>query len=46
MCIYDCEIGEIYYGWVLVGVVVVLGFLLLKDGLYSLYVVIIVKKVD
>lgn len=46
ICIYDCEIGEIYYGCVLVGFVVVLGNLLLKDGKYSFYCVVIVKKVD
>lgn len=44
--IYDCEIGEVFYGCVLVGLVVVLGNLLLKDGKYSLYCVVIVKKVD
>lgn len=46
MKIYDCEMGEVSYGCILVGLVVVVGNLLLKDGLYSLYCVVIVKKVD
>lgn len=46
ICIYDCEIGEVYYGCVLVGFVVVSGNLFSVDGKYSFYVVIIVKKVD
>lgn len=44
--IYDREIGEIYYGRVSAGFVVVLGNLSLKDGKYSFYCAVIVKKVD
>ncbi len=44
--IYDRETGEIYYGRVPAGSVVVPGSLPTKDGSYSLYAAIIVKKVD
>jgi 2,3,4,5-tetrahydropyridine-2-carboxylate N-succinyltransferase len=44
--IYDRETGEIYYGRVPAGSVVVPGSLPSKDGSYSLYAAIIVKKVD
>jgi 2,3,4,5-tetrahydropyridine-2-carboxylate N-succinyltransferase len=44
--IYDRETGEIHYGRVPAGSVVVPGNLPSKDGLYSLYAAIIVKKVD
>ncbi|OUY08164.1 2,3,4,5-tetrahydropyridine-2,6-dicarboxylate N-succinyltransferase [Acinetobacter populi] len=44
--IYDRETGEIYYGRVPAGSVVVPGSLPSKDGKYSLYAAIIVKRVD
>lgn len=44
--IYDRETGEIHYGRVPAGSVVVPGTLPGKDGDYSLYAAIIVKKVD
>ncbi|MDF2179628.1 2,3,4,5-tetrahydropyridine-2,6-dicarboxylate N-succinyltransferase [Aliiglaciecola sp. CAU 1673] len=44
--IYDRETGEIHYGRVPAGSVVVPGNLPSKDGKYSLYSAIIVKKVD
>ena len=44
--IYDRETGEIHYGRVPAGSVVVSGSLPSKDGSYSLYAAIIVKKVD
>lgn len=44
--IYDRETGEIHYGRVPAGAVVVPGSLPSKDGKYSLYAAIIVKKVD
>lgn len=44
--IYDRETGEVYYGRVPAGSVVVPGSLPSKDGKYSLYAAIIVKKVD
>lgn len=44
--IYDRETGEIYYGRVPAGSVVVSGNLPSKCGKYSLYAAIIVKKVD
>lgn len=44
--IYDRETGEIYYGRVPAGSVVVPGSLPSKDGTHSLYAAIIVKKVD
>ncbi|MFT4020444.1 MAG: 2,3,4,5-tetrahydropyridine-2,6-dicarboxylate N-succinyltransferase [Acinetobacter sp.] len=44
--IYDRETGEIHYGRVPAGSVVVPGSLPSKDGKYSLYAAIIVKKVD
>ena len=44
--IYDRESGEIMYGRVPPGSVVVPGNLPAKDGSYSLYAAIIVKKVD
>ncbi|GAB3022085.1 2,3,4,5-tetrahydropyridine-2,6-dicarboxylate N-succinyltransferase [Bowmanella dokdonensis] len=44
--IYDRESGEIHYGRVPAGSVVVPGNLPSKDGKYSLYAAIIVKKVD
>ncbi len=44
--IYDREIGEILYGRVPAGSVVVPGNLPAKDGSYSLYAAIIVKRVD
>ncbi|MCU7554925.1 2,3,4,5-tetrahydropyridine-2,6-dicarboxylate N-succinyltransferase [Alteromonas sp. ASW11-19] len=44
--IYDRETGEIHYGRVPAGSVVVPGNLPGKDGSYSLYAAIIVKKVD
>ncbi|PHR64891.1 2,3,4,5-tetrahydropyridine-2,6-dicarboxylate N-succinyltransferase [Pseudidiomarina marina] len=44
--IYDRETGEIHYGRVPAGAVVVPGNLPSKDGSYSLYAAIIVKKVD
>src|SRR5690606_16139452 len=44
--IYDRETGEIHYGRVPAGAVVVPGSLPAKDGSHSLYAAIIVKKVD
>jgi 2,3,4,5-tetrahydropyridine-2-carboxylate N-succinyltransferase len=44
--IYDRETGEISYGRVPAGAVVVPGNLPSKDGRYSLYAAVIVKKVD
>ena len=44
--IYDRETGEISYGRVPAGSVVVSGNLPSKDGSYSLYCAVIVKKVD
>lgn len=44
--IYDRESGEVFYGRVPAGSVVVSGNLPSKDGSYSLYCAVIVKKVD
>lgn len=44
--IYDRETGEVHYGRVPAGSVVVPGNLPSKDGKYSLYAAIIVKRVD
>jgi 2,3,4,5-tetrahydropyridine-2-carboxylate N-succinyltransferase len=44
--IYDRETGEILYGRVPPGSVVVSGNLPSADGKYSLYCAVIVKKVD
>ncbi|MFZ9649007.1 MAG: 2,3,4,5-tetrahydropyridine-2,6-dicarboxylate N-succinyltransferase [Fluviibacter sp.] len=44
--IYDRETGEIHYGRVPAGSVVVAGHLPSPDGKYSLYCAVIVKKVD
>ncbi len=44
--IYDRESGEVHYGRVPAGSVVVSGNLPSKDGSYSLYCAVIVKKVD
>ncbi len=44
--IYDRETGEVFYGRVPAGSVVVAGNLPSKDGTYSLYCAVIVKKVD
>ncbi len=44
--IYDRETGQVHYGRVPAGSVVVPGNLPSKDGSYSLYAAIIVKKVD
>ena len=44
--IYDRETGEIHYGRVPAGSVVVPGSLPSTDGKYSLYAAVIVKKVD
>lgn len=44
--IYDRETGEIHYGRVPAGAVVVPGTLPSKDGSHGLYAAIIVKKVD
>ena len=44
--IYDRETGEIHYGRVPTGSVVVSGSLPSKDGTHSLYCAVIVKKVD
>jgi 2,3,4,5-tetrahydropyridine-2,6-dicarboxylate N-succinyltransferase len=44
--IYDRETGEVFYGRVPAGSVVVSGNLPSKDGAYSLYCAIIVKKVE
>ncbi|BBU94952.1 2,3,4,5-tetrahydropyridine-2,6-dicarboxylate N-succinyltransferase [Providencia rettgeri] len=44
--IYDRETGETHYGRVPAGSVVVSGNLPSKDGRYSLYCAVIVKKVD
>jgi 2,3,4,5-tetrahydropyridine-2-carboxylate N-succinyltransferase len=44
--IYDRETGEVTYGRVPAGAVVVPGSIPSKDGSHSLYAAIIVKKVD
>ncbi|CAH2791730.1 MAG: 2,3,4,5-tetrahydropyridine-2,6-dicarboxylate N-succinyltransferase (EC [uncultured Paraburkholderia sp.] len=44
--IYDRETGEVSYGRIPAGSVVVAGNLLSKDGTHSLYCAVIVKKVD
>lgn len=44
--IYDRETGEVHHGRVPAGSVVVSGNLPSKDGAYSLYCAVIVKKVD
>ncbi len=44
--IYDRETGEVSYGYVPPGSVVVSGNLPAKDGTHSLYCAVIVKKVD
>ncbi|WP_047534007.1 2,3,4,5-tetrahydropyridine-2,6-dicarboxylate N-succinyltransferase [Methylotenera sp. N17] len=44
--IYDRETGDVFYGRVPAGSVVVSGNLPSKDGSYSLYCAVIVKKVD
>jgi 2,3,4,5-tetrahydropyridine-2-carboxylate N-succinyltransferase len=44
--IYDRETGEVHYGRVPAGSVVVAGNLPAKDGTHSLYCAVIVKKVD
>jgi 2,3,4,5-tetrahydropyridine-2-carboxylate N-succinyltransferase len=44
--IYDRDTGEVTYGRVPAGAVVVPGTLPSKDGRYSLYAAVIVKKVD
>jgi 2,3,4,5-tetrahydropyridine-2-carboxylate N-succinyltransferase len=44
--IYDRETGEVHYGRVPAGSVVVPGSLPSSDGKYSLYAAVIVKKVD
>ncbi|WP_343553260.1 2,3,4,5-tetrahydropyridine-2,6-dicarboxylate N-succinyltransferase [Pantoea sp.] len=44
--IFDRETGEVHYGRVPAGSVVVSGNLPSKDGSYSLYCAVIVKKVD
>jgi 2,3,4,5-tetrahydropyridine-2-carboxylate N-succinyltransferase len=44
--IYDRETGEVMYGKVPPGSVVVSGNLPSADGKYSLYCAVIVKKVD
>ena len=44
--IYDRETGEVLYGRVPAGSVVVSGNLPSTDGKYSLYCAVIVKKVD
>jgi 2,3,4,5-tetrahydropyridine-2-carboxylate N-succinyltransferase len=44
--IYDRESGEVHYGRVPAGSVVVPGNLPAKDGSYSLYCAVIVKRVD
>ena len=44
--IYDRETGEVHYGRVPAGSVVVSGNLPSPDGKYSLYCAVIVKKVD
>ena len=44
--IYDRETGEVTYGRIPSGSVVVSGNLPSKDGSYSLYCAVIVKKVD
>ncbi|WP_113906203.1 2,3,4,5-tetrahydropyridine-2,6-dicarboxylate N-succinyltransferase [Aliidiomarina celeris] len=44
--IFDRETGEVHYGRVPAGAVVVPGSLPAKDGSHSLYAAIIVKKVD
>lgn len=44
--IYNRETGEVIYGWVPAGSVVVSGNLPSTDGKYSLYCAVIVKRVD
>lgn len=44
--IYDRETGEVHYGRVPAGSVVVSGSIPAKDGTHSLYAAVIVKKVD
>jgi 2,3,4,5-tetrahydropyridine-2-carboxylate N-succinyltransferase len=44
--IFDRETGEVAYGRIPTGSVVVSGNLPSKDGSYSLYCAVIVKKVD
>ncbi|MGK2889665.1 MAG: 2,3,4,5-tetrahydropyridine-2,6-dicarboxylate N-succinyltransferase [Candidatus Malihini olakiniferum] len=44
--IYDRETGEVHYGRVPAGSVVISGNMPSKDGSYSLYCAVIVKKVD
>jgi 2,3,4,5-tetrahydropyridine-2-carboxylate N-succinyltransferase len=44
--IYDRETGEVTYGRVPAGAVVVPGSIPSKDGSHSLYAAIIVKRVD
>ncbi|MBT0724340.1 2,3,4,5-tetrahydropyridine-2,6-dicarboxylate N-succinyltransferase [Rosenbergiella sp. S61] len=44
--IYDRETGEVFYGRVPAGSVVVSGSMPAKDGSHSLYCAVIVKKVD
>jgi 2,3,4,5-tetrahydropyridine-2-carboxylate N-succinyltransferase len=44
--IYDRETGQVHHGRVPAGSVVVAGNLPSKDGKYSLYCAVIVKKVD
>jgi 2,3,4,5-tetrahydropyridine-2-carboxylate N-succinyltransferase len=44
--IYDRDTSEVTYGRIPAGSVVVLGNLPSKDGTYSLYCAVIVKKVD
>ncbi len=44
--IYDRETGEITYGRVPAGAVVVPGSIPSKDGSHSLYAAVIVKRVD
>jgi len=44
--IYDRETGQVHYGRVPAGSVVVSGSLPSKDGSYSLYAAVIVKRVD
>ena len=46
MIVSDRETGEVMYGRVPAGSVVVSGNLPSKDGSYSLYCAVIVKKVD
>jgi 2,3,4,5-tetrahydropyridine-2-carboxylate N-succinyltransferase len=44
--IYDRETGEVHYGRVPSGSVVVPGSIPASNGMYSLYAAVIVKKVD